>query len=85
MDTANTVLFRSRFAEGSQFADRRLYKLFDGDTWIGNLAVHDDGTLFVSQNNGPAESWYGFDGAVAYVDKGRTVPGRGLRVVDGPA
>lgn len=84
MDTANVVLFRSRFAAGSIFPDRRIYPLVaDDGTPLGNLGVHDDGTLFVSSDAGPAQSWY-VTGDVAYVDKGRSVPGRGLRIVDGP-
>lgn len=77
-DTANIVLFRSRFTGGSDFPDRKLYPVKGG-----NLSVADDGTVSVSTNTSASESFIGSEGDCAYVDKGPNVPGRGFRVVNG--
>lgn len=88
-DIANVILFRSRFKDGGDFpADRKIYPLYNGDekpaNWIGNLGIDSNGVVIIEKRTDSPFCWYGFDKDVAYVDNGRNVPGRGLRVVDAP-
>lgn len=84
-DKANIILWRDQFVEGSDFPDRRLYALYSDPEKkhrIGYMSIADDGTVGISQNTSASESWKGWNGDVAAVDKGNAMPGRGFKVMD---